>query len=110
MLYKPMSSGSGSESGNCAEISCLSDDTRYLLGWTSPGSVSGNWNTDFGLSHGFRERCHAELSISLKRVNTEKFDSGDLKPGSDEAIDSIVVDLLSLSVQHQILRDILSDQ
>lgn len=62
---KPMSSGSGSESGNCAEISCLSVDTRYLPGWTSPGSASGNWKTDFGLSHSLRERCHAEMSISL---------------------------------------------
>lgn len=86
-----MSSGSGSESGNCAEISCLSVDTRYWLGWTSPGSVSGNWNTDFGLSHSFRERCHAELSISLQRDKTEKI--------FFTSIDFFVV-LLSFSVRH----------
>lgn len=61
MQCKPMSSGSGRESGSCAATSCFRVETRYPPGDTSPGIVSGKWKVDLGWSTSFNDRCHSDI-------------------------------------------------
>lgn len=61
---RPMSSGSGMESGNCAATSCFKVATLYPPGETSPGIISGKWKVDLGWSTSFKDSCHSEEVIS----------------------------------------------
>lgn len=61
---RPISSGSGTDSGSWAATSCFKVATLYPPGVTSPGIISGKWKVDLGWSTIFNDRCQSEEVIS----------------------------------------------